>query len=136
VGSWQRGCRILVVDDDEGCRQGVASLLAEDGHSVLTAAGGPEALEQAERLRRQNETLHVSILDYHMPDWTGTETFRRLLGVLPGLAAVFLSGEFSETVREDVRRVGGKALLRKPLEIIRVRVVVRQLLAGGQCPGP
>lgn len=128
--------RILVVDDDEGCRHGVASLLAEDGHSVVTAAGGQDALRQAWRLRRQNEILHVSILDYNMPDWTGIETFQRLLAVAPGLAAVFLSGEFSEGLLAEVRQVGGKALLRKPLEIIRVRGVVRELLDGGQIPAP
>lgn len=127
--------RILIVDDDDGCRLGVASVLGDDGHDVHTAARGEEALDHARRLRRINQTLDLSILDYHMPDWTGVETFLRLVRELPGIAAVFVSGDFSTSLLDEVRRAGGRALVRKPLDVHRIRTAVRFASRSGAAGG-
>jgi len=124
--------RILVVDDDEGCRLGIASILGEDGHDILTAARGEEAIEHARFLRREKKRLDLSILDFNMPDLNGIETFRRLVVEFPGLVGVFVSGESSEALVEQIRLAGGSALVRKPLDVGRVRWLVYRFLAGGE----
>ena len=127
--------RILVVDDDEGCRQCLASVLADDGHRIHTASRGFEAVEFARRLRRENDGLDLSILDFNMPDLTGIETFQRLSVEFPGLQAVFVSGDPSESLVESIRSVGGRALVRKPLDLDRIRRVVYSFQSRGGLQG-
>jgi PleD family two-component response regulator len=44
-GKEAKPSRILVVDDDESLRTVVSQVLTEDGHEVMTARSGEEALE-------------------------------------------------------------------------------------------
>jgi DNA-binding response OmpR family regulator len=61
---------ILVVDDDSEIRQMLATLLKLEGHSVLTATNGKEALTLA-----RGHYLTLIILDLMMPIMSG-EAFR------------------------------------------------------------
>ena len=121
---------ILLVDDDESCLESVQTVLAEDGHAVFTATRGLEAVECARRLRHEHARLDLSILDYHMPDLTGLETFERILAVLPGVPGIFISGEPSLTLERQVVRAGARALVRKPLDLLRIRSLIREVGGG------
>lgn len=64
---------ILVVDDHEEIREALAEILEEEGHEVLQAVDGLEALEVVAA------TLpDVILLDIAMPGIDGLETLRRL----------------------------------------------------------
>ncbi len=65
--------RILVVDDHEEIREALAEILEEEGHEVLQAIDGLEALEMV-----ATEQLDVILLDIAMPGIDGLETLRRL----------------------------------------------------------
>jgi CheY-like chemotaxis protein len=67
------GFCILVVDDDEGIRTFLATLLSDHGAAVLEASDGGQALEMAGRSRPDLITLDLS-----MPGIDGIETFSRL----------------------------------------------------------
>jgi len=123
--------RILVVDDDRNCLESVESVLQKDGHQIVTAAGGEEAIGVMRRLRLENQRLDLSILDFDMPGLTGIEIFSRLLFEFPGIEAVFISGDASEARVERVRRAGARGFLRKPLDVERVRGAVRAFRRGG-----
>jgi two-component system OmpR family response regulator len=127
--------RILVVDDDESCLRSVESILAVDGHDIFTATRGLEALDCARRLKRENRRLDLSILDFNMPDLTGIETFERLVQELPGIPAIFISGDASIALEKQVLLAGGRALIRKPLDLARVRRTMRDLLGAGGSMG-
>ena len=116
--------RILVVDDDERCLESVESVLALDGHQIFTATRGLEALYFARRLREDYQSLDLSILDFNMPDLTGIQTFELLVAEHPALHGIFISGEVSETLERSIRLAGGRALMRKPLDMGRLRHVV------------
>lgn len=122
-----RELSILVVDDDDGCRAGIAAILSDEGHRTYLASRGYEALERAEMLRKENKLLHLSILDFNMPDLTGVETFRQLVEMFPLLDAVFVSGDPSRTLEDEVRQAGGRVFMRKPLDVGRVRLAVQRL---------
>lgn len=64
---------ILVVDDEPNIREVVELYLRRDGHSVLTAADGEEAL----RLHRQQRPDLV-VLDLMLPKLNGFEVCRRI----------------------------------------------------------
>ena len=60
------GYTILVVDDQEEILISTRLLLEREGHTVLTAAGGPEALAFFCR-----QDFHLIIVDYFMPVMNG-----------------------------------------------------------------
>jgi signal transduction histidine kinase len=60
--------RILLVESDPDGRDGNAALLRREGHEVLCAGSGQEALA----LLRET-TVHAMLVDYVLPDTTGPE---------------------------------------------------------------
>jgi CheY-like chemotaxis protein len=61
---------ILVVDDDPDIREGVSTVLTDDGYTVATAANGREALEL---LRKWETKPCLILLDFLMPEMSGPE---------------------------------------------------------------
>jgi DNA-binding response OmpR family regulator len=65
--------KILIVDDEPNIREVVSLYLRRDGHSVIPAADGEEAL----RLYRQGQPDLV-VLDLMLPKVSGLEVCRRI----------------------------------------------------------
>jgi len=79
--------RLLVCDDHEVIRTGLATLLAEtDIEIVGEAASGKEAIRQAQKLKPD-----VILLDIRMPDGDGLATLEKLRSKVPGSRVVMLS---------------------------------------------
>ena len=115
---------ILVVDDDPGCRSSLAELLREDGHEVATASRGREAVHLVRGWRRELRRLELSILDYHVPDLCGLDTFALLSQELPRLGAIFISGDPRDDLEARLLAAGAFAFVRKPLDGARLRRTV------------
>ena len=79
--------RLLVCDDHEVIRTGLASLLAgSDIEIIAEAANGKEAVEQAEAHHPD-----VVLLDIRMPDGDGLSTLEKLRTAVPDSRVVMLS---------------------------------------------
>jgi CheY-like chemotaxis protein len=79
--------RILCVDDQEAGLEIRKLLLESQGHSVLTANTGSEALEAVRR-----ELPDLVILDYRLADTSGEDIARELKRDHPDLPILLLSG--------------------------------------------
>ena len=79
---------ILLVDDEDGIRVTLRRLLVAQGHTVLEASHGEEALAVV-RMRRGSLDLVLS--DVVMPEMNGTELAATLLREFPGLAVILMS---------------------------------------------
>ncbi len=102
--------RVLLADDHEIVRQGLASLLSEDGtvEIVGAAANGREAADLADRLRPD-----VVIMDVSMPVMSGDETTRRIKSQLPQTRVVALSMFEDAEARERMYRAGAESYVLK-----------------------
>ena len=67
------GVKILVVDDDANARTSLSDLLIENGHEVVGASTGEEALDRVQEVRPD-----VVLLDTRLPDIDGNEVCRRI----------------------------------------------------------
>ena len=67
------GYTVLVVDDQEEALRSTRRLLERDGHRVLLASSGQEALDLFHRERPQ-----LLVVDYFMPGMTGEEVVREI----------------------------------------------------------
>src|SRR5882762_7838100 len=80
--------KILVVDDEPNVLEALADTLVEDGHTVLRAASGRDALA----LLDGGERVDVVITDLGMPGMTGWELARALRTRWPDLPVGLISG--------------------------------------------
>jgi len=81
--------KVLVVEDDEMIREGVAEYLSEFGYSVVEAADGEAALNQFDN------DIHLVILDIQIPVKNGLEVLKviRQQSTLPILILTAFSDE-------------------------------------------
>jgi DNA-binding NarL/FixJ family response regulator len=80
--------RILLVDDHEVIRVGLRTVLGQtQGIAVVGEAGTmAEAVQQAQRVKPD-----VILMDVRLPDGSGIDACREILGALPGTRVIFLT---------------------------------------------
>lgn len=121
-----RSTRILLVDDHQVVRAGLAQFIAE--HDDLTVAAEASTGNEAINLARQNE-FDVVILDISMPDRSGIDALHVIKQLRPDVHVVVLSG-YSEThYAVNTLRAGANGYISKdvsPEELIKaIRIVAR-----------
>ena len=113
---------ILVLEDDRLIRDLISKVLQRDGHGVVEACDGTEALEILQMMH-----LDLVITDFVMPKLNGLKFVRRVHALHPGLPIIFITGYRSaisrHTMLEDVA-----AILPKPFELNVLRSTVQRLL--------
>jgi two-component system cell cycle sensor histidine kinase/response regulator CckA len=115
---------ILVVEDAEPVRKMVCSMLRGSGYGVKEAADGAEALGL---LKRECESVHLVLTDVMMPEMTGAELARHLVGVCPQLRIIFMSGYCEDPAVRSVE-TNGSIFLPKPFTATDLVEKVRQTL--------
>lgn len=80
--------RVLLVDDHEVIRVGLRTVFSQtQGVAVIGEAGTmAEAVQQAQRLKPD-----VILMDVRLPDGSGIDACREILGALPGTRVIFLT---------------------------------------------
>jgi two-component system cell cycle sensor histidine kinase/response regulator CckA len=86
------GKTILVAEDQDNVRRIIVRFLYGEGHRILEAASGPEAL----RVVESAPSIDLLVTDVVMPQMTGPELSQRLRERWPGLRTVYTSGFANE----------------------------------------
>lgn len=101
--------RVLVVDDNDGFRESLLSLLETGDLEVVgEASSGLAALEAVEHVRPD-----VVLMDVRMPGLDGIETTRRLKAAHPELGVVALSGHEDQDIVRDMLVAGANGYVLK-----------------------
>jgi DNA-binding NarL/FixJ family response regulator len=119
--------RVLVVDDQELIREGIASLLGiQPGIDVVgTARDGREAVEQAIAL-----AADVVLMDVRMPGCDGTEATARIRRERPACQVMMLTTFDDEDYVVQALRAGAAGYLLKDLPAAELASAVRLAHAG------
>src|SRR3712207_730818 len=119
--------RILLVDDHEVVREGLATALSQDpGFEVVGFAGsGAEAVPQARRLLPD-----AAIVDLRLPDTTGDLLCADLHARFPGMAVVILSSYLSEETVRKALAAGATAYVTKSAGLQPLREVLGDIATG------
>jgi CheY-like chemotaxis protein len=120
---------LLVVDDSQVGRMLVERMLDHDGHRIVTAASGKDALEILAQL-----VPDAIILDINMPEMDGLELCSRIRAIesLRATPVIFLSAQCSLAERQRGIEVGGDDFLRKPYQAEELSAMVRRHLRRTQ----
>ncbi|WP_331254804.1 response regulator transcription factor [Methylobacterium currus] len=102
---------IAIVDDDEGVRTSMASLVRSFGYHARTYASGADFLGDA-----LDQEPAVMISDIRMPGMNGDELQARLLASGRRFPIIFLTAYSTDAVRQRVLDAGAVCLLCKPAD--------------------
>jgi CheY-like chemotaxis protein len=86
---------ILLVEDQENLRSLIGEVLEDAGYKVLSAAGGPEALDLSEN---HPGLIHLLLSDAVMPAMSGRELAEALRGTRPEIRTLFISGYSNDVI--------------------------------------
>jgi two-component system nitrogen regulation response regulator NtrX len=118
--------RILVVDDEPAIRETMRMILEYDGHEVMAAGSGQEALAVVER-----ESPDLVFLDIKMPGLDGLEVLGRLRAINDTLPVVIISAHGTAATALEAGRLGAFRFIEKPLSKDYILDAIREGLELG-----
>ncbi len=123
-----KSARIVIADDHEMVRRGLAATLADVGHwtVVAQADNGRDAVQLV-----GTHKPDIAILDLSMPDLNGLDATRRILAVRPETSVLILTAHESEQLVREVLSAGARGYVLKS-DAGRVLVRAVEALLEGQ----
>jgi two-component system nitrogen regulation response regulator NtrX len=115
--------KLLIVDDEGSIRDALRQLFEYDGHQVLVATDGPDALQRFETMRPD-----AVFLDVKMQGMDGLEVLAKLRERDPQAPVVMISGHGTIDTAVEATRRGAFDFLEKPLDTDRLLVTLRNVL--------
>jgi DNA-binding NtrC family response regulator len=117
--------RILVIDDDNAIREGIAAYLDMSGWEVAQADSGREAFRQFDRFSPE-----IILLDVHLPDMSGLDILDQIKAVSESTAAIMMSGAGTIDIAVDAMKKGAETFIQKPFAMTALEVILQHVSKG------
>jgi two-component system, NtrC family, nitrogen regulation response regulator NtrX len=122
----QRGrLDVLLVDDDARIRGTLRGVLEDEGHAVVEAPDGPQAIAALE-----GKQFDAVLLDVNMPGLSGLETLTTIREMAPSTGVIMVSGEGTIATAVQALKRGAFDFIEKPVDpelLLRVLAQAAQL---------
>jgi two-component system response regulator HydG len=115
---------ILIIDDDADICETLTRVLKSQGHEVLTAGSGEEAITIA-----QDKACQMAFIDVKLPKIDGLETLLRLKEINPDILTIMMTG-FRNEVKEALDKAQAASAitcLYKPFDPAEAADLVKQI---------
>ena len=119
--------RILIAEDEDGLRTLVARALAQDGHSVVVANDGAEALDA---LTREQGAFELLLTDIRMPIMDGIALALATARDHPHVTILLMTGYADQRERASGLEALIHDVISKPFSLASIRTAVRDALAA------
>ena len=119
--------KILVIEDDQGLLEMLATMLELDGHVVMQATNGKKGTDLVEKF-----SFDLVITDMVMPEKEGLETIRELRWKRPGTKIIAISGGGKGKASDYLAmaaKLGAHRTIAKPFSKTEIQSAVAGLLA-------
>ncbi len=116
---------VLLVEDDEGVREGIRDMLVELGYSVIDVGDGDQALQV---LEERPLAVDVVLTDIVIPGIDGGELAERARTIAPHARFVFSSGYTENVIHDRFARLPNMAYLEKPFTFAQLGRTIREVL--------
>jgi CheY-like chemotaxis protein len=113
---------ILVVEDDSLNRKLICTVLRQEGHGVVEACDGAQALELLNTQR-----FDLMITDFVMPKVNGLKVIEQVHPLRARMPILFITGYLSANSAQAILDGTGE-VLQKPFEIAVLKSTVQRLL--------
>jgi two-component system nitrogen regulation response regulator GlnG len=118
---------ILIVDDESAIQHAFRRAFREDALTLIGVGSATEALAHVQQKRPD-----VIILDVHLPDATGLETFHRLQELDARIPVIMITGHGTTELAIEAIREGAYEYLLKPLDLTELRTMIGRALRSSQ----
>ncbi|HEY0233434.1 MAG TPA: response regulator [Afipia sp.] len=119
--------RILIADDEESMRQLVARAIAMDGHDIVTAQDGAEALDI---IANENGAFDLLLTDIKMPVMDGIALSLAVARDFPLLTILLMTGFADQRERASGLNSIVHDVVTKPFSVADIRTAVADALAS------
>jgi len=119
--------RVLIADDEESMRTLVARAIAMDGHEIVTAQDGAEALEI---LTRDNGAFDLLLTDIQMPVMDGIALALSAARDFPDVIILLMTGFAHQRERASNLSAIAHDVITKPFSVADIRTAVADALAS------
>jgi UDP-3-O-acyl N-acetylglucosamine deacetylase len=117
--------RILIVDDQEEILDSLKAILSDEGHEVITARDGQEALHIV-----QSDAPDVVFLDIWIPGIDGMQTLKAIKRITPQSSVIMMSGHGTIETAVKAIKLGATDYLEKPLNLEDVLHLVQKAVTS------
>lgn len=115
---------VLITDDDAGFRRTLCDALSDRGLNLHQAGDGEEALAVIGQT-----SIHLVLVDVHMPRLTGIEVIRVLAARPLRIPAILMSAMMDEAIEREAAHMRAYRILHKPIRLRDLREIVCGSLA-------
>ncbi|HVY57966.1 MAG TPA: response regulator [Xanthobacteraceae bacterium] len=122
--------RVLVAEDEDALRSFIVRALGEDGHEVVGAADGAEALD---RLTRATTRFDLLLADIRMPVMDGIALALAAARDRPELTILLMTGYADQRERAYGLDAIIHDVMTKPISLDDLKSAVRKALAARAC---
>jgi DNA-binding response OmpR family regulator len=112
--------KIIIVDDEPHIRFFLEKVLRNDGHAVVSAESGEEALKKI-----ATEEFDLALLDLRLGTLSGMEVLSEIRRRSPDTAVIVLTGYASLETAVEALRQGAHDYLFKPCKTVELRESIR-----------
>jgi DNA-binding NtrC family response regulator len=123
--------KILVIDDEQGIRNLLDTLLSRKGYEVVLASNGQKGLELCRR-----ERPDVVVLDLNMPEMNGLTVLQQVRQLNPAQPVVILTGAGTAEAAQQVRALGVTEFVEKEFSMHRLGDSLKRLLNSAGATSP
>ena len=114
---------VLIIDDEENIRNGLATNFELEDYEVKTASNGKDGLDLILK-----GDIDLVITDLRMDGISGEEVVRRVTTETPGIPVIVLTGHGSIDAAVDAMKAGAYDFLTKPLNLDQLNLIVKRAL--------
>ncbi len=120
----EKGRYILIIEDEENVRQILKDVLENEGFQVILAATAEEGVSL---YKAHHNAIEMVLLDFHLPDSTGSKVYRKLKEINMHAKIIITSGfEFDDNIQQ-VLNEGAIGFLSKPFDREKIISFIRQV---------
>jgi DNA-binding NtrC family response regulator len=119
--------KILIVDDDEKILFAFKQVFKKEGYACVVAKNGPEALD-----KMISEKPEIIFMDIAMPGLDGLETLQQMKARNTIVPVIMITGHGTMQTAIKAIQLGAFDYLTKPLDVVKVREVVRRVLSSAK----
>ena len=112
--------KVLIVEDEENERSGLAELISAWGYRTETARDGLEGLEKV-----ATWFPGIVVTDFKMPRMDGMELLQRLSDQPQPVAVILLTAQGSIDVAVDAMKAGAYDFIQKPVDPARLKQILQ-----------
>jgi DNA-binding response OmpR family regulator len=115
--------KVLVIDDEQGIRALLDTLLRRKGYQVIVAESGQKGLECFHR-----EHPDVLVLDLKMPEMDGFTVLQQVRSLDPIIPVIILTGAGTAETEQRVRAMGVTEYVEKEFSLHLLGDALKRLL--------